>query len=152
MRSFTYSDAKSHKFWNIELTGTSFTVTYGRQGTAGTSQTRTFADEAAARKEHDKLVAEKLNKGYVEQGGAPPSAGSMREALEAAIVANLDDLASHMAYADWLHDQGDPRGDFIQAQLALGDPNRSAKERKELEKTETTLRETHQRQWLGSLA
>ena len=28
MRTFQYSDAKSHKFWTIELTGKSFTVTY----------------------------------------------------------------------------------------------------------------------------
>jgi len=152
MRKFTYSDAKSHKFWHIELSGSSFTVTYGRQGTAGTSQTKTFPDAATARKEHDKLVAEKVKKGYVEQGGAPPAAGSMRDALEAAIVANPDDLASHMAYADWLHDQGDPRGEFVQVQLALEAPNTPTKERKALETKEKALREAHQRRWLGSLA
>lgn len=50
MRRFTYSDAKSHKFWAIELKGNSFTVTFGRVGTAGQSQTKTFptADKARA--------------------------------------------------------------------------------------------------------
>jgi uncharacterized protein (TIGR02996 family) len=153
MRKFTYSDAKSHKFWNIERNGASFTVTYGRQGTAGTSQTKTFADEAAAIKEHDKLVAEKVKKGYVEEGASTPAtAGSLSEALEQAILANLDDLAAHMAYADWLHDQGNPRGDLIQVQLALEDPSKSEKERKALQKQEKQLLEAHARQWLGSLA
>ena len=66
MRTFTYSDAKSHKFWNIELQGNAFTVTFGRIGTAGQMQTKEFADAAKAQKEHDKLVKEKLAKGYVE--------------------------------------------------------------------------------------
>src|SRR5437870_4588525 len=114
MRHFTYSDAKSHKFWNIELQGSSFTVTYGRQGTAGQTQTKSFPDAAKAQKEHDKLIKEKLGKGYVEQGAAPAGGGGMREALESALVANPDDLANHMAYADWLSDQGDPSGEFIQ--------------------------------------
>src|SRR5579872_2767624 len=137
MRKFTYSDAKSHKFWNIELQGNSFTVTYGRQGTAGQTQTKTFADEEKARKEHDKLVKEKLGKGYVEADSPTPAAGSsMREALETALVADPNDLANHMAYADWLAEQGDPRGEFIQIQLALEDPNKSPKERKPLLKRE----------------
>ncbi len=38
----TYQDDKSDKFWNIEASGKSFTVTYGKAGTAGTSQTKTF--------------------------------------------------------------------------------------------------------------
>ncbi|MBO0697941.1 MAG: WGR domain-containing protein [Zavarzinella sp.] len=50
MRRFTYSDAKSHKFWAIDLKGSSFTVTFGRVGTAGQSQTKTFptAEKATA--------------------------------------------------------------------------------------------------------
>jgi uncharacterized protein (TIGR02996 family) len=153
MRQFTYSDAKSHKFWNIELQGNSFTVTYGRQGTTGQTQTKTFADEDKARKEHDKLVREKLGKGYVEVGAAPvTSGGSMRDALEAALVADPDDLANHMAYADWLAEQGDPRGEFIQVQLALEDASKTPAERKDLTKREKELLKKHQREWLGDLA
>jgi predicted DNA-binding WGR domain protein len=66
MRTFTYSDDKSSKFWNIELTGSEFTVTYGKVGTKGQTQTKSFADEAKAQKEYDKLVKEKVGKGYVE--------------------------------------------------------------------------------------
>jgi predicted DNA-binding WGR domain protein len=101
MRTFTFSDAKSHKLWNIELTGTSFTVTHGRIGSAGQSQTKTFASEAAAQKEHDKLVKEKLAKGHVEDAATtPPPAvkpqASLREALEEALVADPDDLGNHI--------------------------------------------------------
>jgi predicted DNA-binding WGR domain protein len=41
----TLSDAKSHKFWNIEQAGSSFTVTYGRVGSTGQTQTKKFTTE-----------------------------------------------------------------------------------------------------------
>ncbi|HEY7423027.1 MAG TPA: WGR domain-containing protein [Gemmataceae bacterium] len=152
MRTFTFSDVKSHKFWNIELQGDSFTVTYGRQGTAGQTQTKKFASAAAAQKEHDKLIKEKLAKGYIETTPTAKPKASLREALEDALVANPDDLAAHMAYADYLQEQGDPRGEYIQVQLALEDPSRSPAERKELQKREAKLFKQHGREWLGDLA
>ena len=66
MRTFQFSDAKSHKFWNIEVTDTSFTVTYGKIGTAGQTTTKSFATPEKAQAEADKLVKEKLGKGYTE--------------------------------------------------------------------------------------
>src|SRR4051794_26565484 len=109
MRTFTFSDAKSHKFWNIHLQGEKLTVTYGRIGSAGQAQTKQFKDAAAAQKEYDKLVKEKLAKGYTETTpSAKPQPRSLREALEEALAANPDDLASHMAYADWLSEQANP--------------------------------------------
>src|SRR5437763_2586368 len=94
MRTFQYSDARSNKFWTIELHGKSFTVTYGRSGSKGRTQTRTFAGEEQARREHDKLVREKLAKGYRETTAAAAPAGaattqdeSLCRALEAALVA-----------------------------------------------------------------
>ncbi|MDI7156854.1 WGR domain-containing protein [Leptospira santarosai] len=41
----TFKDDKSDKFWNIEVGGTSFTVTYGKTGTIGQTQTKSFDDE-----------------------------------------------------------------------------------------------------------
>jgi uncharacterized protein (TIGR02996 family) len=76
----------------------------------------------------------------------------MRQALEAALLANPDDLASHMAYADWLSEQGDPRGEFIQVQLALEDQGKPAQERMKLRLREQELLDAHQREWLGGLA
>ncbi len=65
-RHLTFSEGSSHKFWKIELDGSSHTVVYGRIGTNGQTQTKDFNDEAAARKSFDKLVAEKINKGYAD--------------------------------------------------------------------------------------
>jgi len=67
-------DAKSSKFWNIELAGNSYSVKYGRIGTDGQSLSKSFADEAAARKEMDKLIEEKLGKGYVDAAGSGATA------------------------------------------------------------------------------
>ncbi|OCC27620.1 ATP-dependent DNA ligase-like domain protein [Leptospira interrogans serovar Canicola] len=57
-----FRDDKSDKFWNIETSGNSFTVTYGKTGTAGTSQTKTFETEETCIKEARKLLSEKLKK------------------------------------------------------------------------------------------
>ena len=49
-----YSDGKSDKFWQIEVTGDSFTVTYGKIGTDGQSKTKTFGSADEAEKEAEK--------------------------------------------------------------------------------------------------
>jgi predicted DNA-binding WGR domain protein len=42
-------------------------VRFGRIGTPGQSQTKTFADDEAAKREAESLAAQKLKKGYVEK-------------------------------------------------------------------------------------
>jgi uncharacterized protein (TIGR02996 family) len=77
---------------------------------------------------------------------------SLRDALEAALVENPDDLATHHAYADYLQEQGDPRGDFIQVQLALEAAGRTRAEHRRLKARERKLLSKHVRDWLGILA
>jgi uncharacterized protein (TIGR02996 family) len=77
---------------------------------------------------------------------------SLRDALESALVENPDDLATHYAYADYLQEQGDPRGEFIQLQLALEDPQRSEAEQRRLQARARELLQEYQREWLGVLA
>jgi uncharacterized protein (TIGR02996 family) len=152
MRTFVYSDGKSNKFWNIDLRGASFTVTFGKVGAKGQTQTKACPDAAKAQQAHDKLVAEKLGKGYVETtAGRPSGPAPLQQSLEEALVENPDDLAAHSAYADYLMEQGDPRGELIQVQLALEDPGRPAAERKQLQKREAELLKQHGGQWLGDL-
>src|SRR5262245_15187538 len=74
-RELVYMDAKSSKFWKIELKGNTHQVTYGRIGTDGQSLTKSFASDEVARKEAEKLVAEKLGKGYVDSGALGGDAG-----------------------------------------------------------------------------
>jgi uncharacterized protein (TIGR02996 family) len=126
-------------------------VTFGRVGTNGQAQTKEFPDAATATKERDKLVAEKLKKGYVETTGADPTsvASTEQKALESALAEHPDEVAAHSAYADYLTEAGDPRGEFIQTQLALEDPARSKPERDALRKRETALLKKHARAWLG---
>jgi uncharacterized protein (TIGR02996 family) len=75
----------------------------------------------------------------------------LREALEAALVEAPDDPAAHAAHADYLSEQGDPRGEFIQVQLALQKPL-PREERKRLRAREEELLAAHERDWLGELA
>lgn len=151
MRTFEFDDGRSRKFWNIELSGSAFTVTYGRMGAKGQMQTKSFADDAKAQAAHDKLVAEKVAKGYVETSGGVSHAPSTGKVLENAILADPEDLAARSAYADWLTEHGDPRGEFIQCQLALEDESLNAASRKDLQKRENDLLKRHQGEWLGRL-
>lgn len=75
-RELVYMDARSSKFWRIELDGSSHTVTYGRIGSDGQTSTKTFPTEAAARKDAEKLVKEKIGKGYVDASDAGDGAGA----------------------------------------------------------------------------
>ena len=65
-RRFEFVGGKSEKFWIIQLNGAEHTVQYGRLGTQGQTKTKQFDDEEAALASYEKLVAEKLNKGYEE--------------------------------------------------------------------------------------
>jgi predicted DNA-binding WGR domain protein/tetratricopeptide (TPR) repeat protein len=64
-QKFIYQDDKSHKFWDIEITGNSFTVYFGKAGTQGQTQTKDHASEAECKKAVEKLITEKTKKGYV---------------------------------------------------------------------------------------
>lgn len=63
-----YIDGTSDKFWEIQTAGSTHTVTYGRNGTAGQSKSKTFDSEEACLKDADKLISEKTKKGYSEDG------------------------------------------------------------------------------------
>jgi uncharacterized protein (TIGR02996 family) len=76
---------------------------------------------------------------------------ALRAALEAALDADPDDLANHAAYGDLLMEQGDPRGEFVQVQLALEDPACKGERRKDLlDRAQMLL--ANEREWLGGLA
>lgn len=66
MQRFEFIEAGSKKFWEIGQNGCEMTVRYGRIGTNGQMQNKTFPDEARARREVQKLITEKVRKGYTE--------------------------------------------------------------------------------------
>lgn len=64
LRRFEFIEGGSRKFWEIGQSGSEMTVRYGRIGTNGQTQTKSFPDEARAAREVEKLVREKVKKGY----------------------------------------------------------------------------------------
>ncbi|MDO5080910.1 DUF4132 domain-containing protein [Buchananella hordeovulneris] len=71
-RQLIFQDSKSDKFWHVQTDGTQVTVCYGRRGTAGTTKTKEYASEEAAVAEAEKLVAQKMKKGYVDDPHPTP--------------------------------------------------------------------------------
>jgi predicted DNA-binding WGR domain protein len=58
------SEGETSRFWEAALDGCKLIVRYGRVGTKGQVQVKTFAKETTAQLEKDKLIKEKANKGY----------------------------------------------------------------------------------------
>ncbi len=112
----------SSKFWQISVSGASYTATWGRIGTPGQSQTKNFGNEWEAKSERNRLVEEKKKKGYqlVSAGPASDSASASNPELEQQILANPEKEEVFHVYADWLQAQGDVRGELaaVQAELA----------------------------------
>lgn len=70
-KHLTYEDGTSKKFWHVQTDGSQVTVTFGRIGTAGQSQTKAYPTPADAEKEAAKQAASKMKKGYAES--KPPA-------------------------------------------------------------------------------
>src|SRR5687767_13892480 len=126
---YEFSEGTSNKFWEITLSDKSFTTKFGKIGANGQTTIKSFGSSADAKKEHDKLVAEKVKKGYKLIGGAkaakaapatngkkaakdkaaPATATGKLDArnpdLEKAIIANPSDRDAYAVYADWLQEQ-----------------------------------------------
>lgn len=116
MRRFEFAEGTSNKFWEIEVSGNTHTVRFGKTGTNGQSSTKAFASAAEAEKDAASLIASKVKKGYAEVAAAAKPVAAAT-ALEAAIHANPDDAEAWAVYADWLLEQDDVRGQLVQAQL-----------------------------------
>jgi len=120
-RELVYMDAKSSKFWNIQLDGASHTVTYGRIGTTGQNATKSFPSEEAAQKDMEKLIREKLGKGYVDAAAAGADAVSTST--------SSDGLIPLIAFSsiNRREDISNNAGTFIGKRVADCDPVKPAK-------------------------
>jgi predicted DNA-binding WGR domain protein len=103
-KALVYKDEKSNKFWDIEVRGSAFTVTYGKLGTAGSSATKSFGSEAECQKEAQKLINEKLKKGYQDGEGSSTAvtkdASPKKESKVSVSVPNtyVSDFAKNMQH------------------------------------------------------
>lgn len=69
MRRFEFNDSTSNKFWEVDVKGKTLNITFGKIGTKGQSKPKDFATPEKAKGEMEKLIKEKMGKGYVEVGG-----------------------------------------------------------------------------------
>lgn len=127
MPRYELKDESSNKFWEITLEGDSFTTRYGKIGAAGQKTTKSFDSPEKAKKEYDKIIAEKVKKGYALVKGAEGAVASKpagddapsNPELEAAIAEDPERPDPYLVYADWLQAKGDPRGELITIEHAL---------------------------------
>jgi DNA ligase-1 len=66
-RRLEFVEGVSAKFWEIHVAGACFHTRYGKIGTDGQRTRKDFATDAKAQAEADKLLAEKIKKGYIEK-------------------------------------------------------------------------------------
>jgi predicted DNA-binding WGR domain protein len=95
-REFQQVEGTSNKFWAIELDGTTHTVQFGRVGTAGQTQTKAFKTPEEAQKAYEKLVHEKVKKGYrriPEAEAIPPAKPSPKKGAAGAALPVIYRLA-----------------------------------------------------------
>ena len=123
MPRYELIEGTSNKFWDITHDGVTVTVRWGKVGTAGQSNTKTFASAAEAKKEHDKLVGEKTRKGYL-LADAPGAPG-----VAATEVAAHAGTAFKLADVDRLDGApGDSATKFMGQRIADYDPEEGLKE------------------------
>lgn len=174
MPRYEFSEGSSNKFWEITLEGSRYKVRYGKIGANGQTTLKEFDSPEKAQKEYEKIIAEKVKKGYVlvddrgeaaADGGVPESAGATKKSapkgkkaggganadLEAAIEANPDDPEPYLVYADWLQSQGDPRGELIAIQHGIFQKPEFRKWQ-ELTRLEAQLLEKHAAALFGPFA
>jgi predicted DNA-binding WGR domain protein len=65
-RRFEFVEGKSNKFWEVEVAGADVTVRFGRIGSSGQTQTKSFDTPDQATGHAEKLIASKTKKGYLE--------------------------------------------------------------------------------------
>ena len=164
---YEYTEGSSSKFWQIELSGAAFTTTHGKIGSTGQTLRKAWPDAASAKREHDKLIAQKTKKGYTlvskpapaskgkpapgkkpARVAIPLASGAYNAALAKVIDADPTDDGAWSVYADWLQAQGDPRGELAAVQERL----RAQPKDKALLAAEKKLLKDHAAQLVGDIA
>jgi predicted DNA-binding WGR domain protein len=60
-----FKDSKSHKFWEVEVKGSSVGVHFGKMSAPnGQTSSKELESPEAAKKEMEKMIKAKLKKGY----------------------------------------------------------------------------------------
>jgi predicted DNA-binding WGR domain protein len=112
-----------HRFWEIEQVGAALTFRTGKVGSRAfpDEKEESYRNAVEAKREAERLVKSRLENDWVEIVETPAVVD-----FEAALVAG--DQAQWAVFADRLLAEGDPRGELITLQHALG-KKREAKKR-----------------------
>lgn len=98
MYQLAFSDDKANKFWRIERQGTEVTLNWGRTGTHGQTQVKSFGDEGEAEQFLQQQLKAKLKKGYAASEGttavsdapaAQPAVKVRAEPVSEPVITNL---------------------------------------------------------------
>jgi predicted DNA-binding WGR domain protein len=92
MRRFELVEGTAAKFWEIEHSGSDYTVRYGRIGANGQSLSKSAESDAKAEVEVAKLIREKTGKGYTEVS-VDASAAALQAAPASAVVSTKKSAA-----------------------------------------------------------
>jgi predicted DNA-binding WGR domain protein len=65
-KNFINQNGVSDKFWNIEYWGKTQKIVFGKTGTKGRETIKEFEDETECTQESEKLIGQKIKKGYTE--------------------------------------------------------------------------------------
>ncbi len=151
-----FEHAKEQKFWEVTLDGTTVVQRWGKIGSTSANSSKKKCKTAAdAQKAFDKLIGDRHKQGFkqVKQVLAgkktAPAKAARNPELEAAIADDPDAEDPYLVYADWLQQQGDPRGELITVQHALA--KKGGKDKKLATQAEAILAE-HAATLLGPLA
>jgi uncharacterized protein (TIGR02996 family) len=161
MPLYEFKEGSSNKFWEITLSGNSFTTRWGKIGTKGQEKTQSFSNPIEARREYEKLVSEKTKKGYElvddkggaeekEESGDTSSLTKRNPELEEAIDKAPNHLEPYLVYGDWLQREGDPRGELVALQCAAQEAE--GEEATKLKRQASALVRKYKEYLLGELA
>ncbi|MCT2280745.1 WGR domain-containing protein, partial [Micromonospora chalcea] len=99
MRRFEFVGGGSAKFWEVGQSDATVTVRYGSLGAQGRTQVKELGSPAEAAAHTDRLIAEKLRKGYAETSAAPSAGHTGTPAVESAASSHEPEAAGSVPAA-----------------------------------------------------
>lgn len=108
-----FEDRRSgaNRFCIIQRAKSDLHITFGRHGHPGTIRIETYDVPEEAQRRQNKRVRSLIARGYVQ--------GAFNPELFELVCKNSEGKEAFRLYARWLGERDDPRGDFIDAGLAL---------------------------------
>lgn len=97
---YEFKDKASSKFWEIDTTGKTVTVRFGKIGTDGQTTVKAFATPAEATVHAAKVTAEKVKKGYKKKASAKGTGAKTTKPAKRADAATTATRAPRLQGAD----------------------------------------------------